>query len=63
MFGISRHHELSGCRALSRAGNCIIKNASNALQRIFQLLQEIHLADQQERGRGVINAYTAFIIQ
>lgn len=56
MFGISRHHELSGCRALSRAENCIIKNASNALQQIPQLSQRMHLAAQQEQGRGVIKA-------
>lgn len=43
MFGISRHHELSGCRALSRALNCRIKNASNALQWILQVLQGLTL--------------------
>lgn len=52
VFGISRHHELSGCRALSRAPELYNQKCSNALQWILQLSLGTHLADQQDRGRG-----------
>lgn len=52
VFGISRHRELSGCRALSRALSCIITNASGALQRIPQLSAGTHLAAPRRKRRS-----------
>lgn len=41
MFGISHHHERSGCRALSRALSCVIENASDAGSESFSCRWEL----------------------